>query len=120
VVAPVLVGIFMGMLELGRAIVVAETLSDSSRIACRTAANTAATDAAVTADALAVLADNSLDGGQATVTILVNGTQASLATAAEGDRITVRVSIPASAVTWVPSRFVSGSLVSETTMMRQR
>lgn len=120
VIAPVLVGVFLGMLELGRAISVAETLSDATRIACRTAANTANADATVTADALSVLSDNSLDGSQATVAILINGTQASLATASEGDRITVRVSIPVSAITWVPSQYVSGSLTSETTMMRQR
>src|SRR4051812_31493353 len=94
-IAPLLAVFLVGLFELGRAIMVKETLSDAARKGCRNAILPAHTTAQAANDAKGVLTDNNIDGTQATVQVLVNGSAATDAKLARpGDQITVQVSIP--------------------------
>jgi Flp pilus assembly protein TadG len=119
--APLLAMLVLGMLEIGRALIVKEMLTDAVRKAGRTAILPTKDNAAITAEVNNILADNRIAAPGATVTILVNGQAADARTAARGDRISVRVSVPASQVLWLSPHFLgSGAIESETIiMMRQ-
>lgn len=119
-VAPLLALFVLGMFEMGRALMVKETLSIAARKACRTAILPAKDNAAVIADAKAVLTENGINATNAVVTIQVNGATSDVKSAKAGDRISVRVSIPFSRVSWTTSLFLSGQDVTSETLTMQK
>src|ERR1700719_4355731 len=81
VLAPVLVFLTIGMLEMARGMMVKETLTDAARKGCRTGILLNPTNVAVTADINGVLTKNNINASYANVQIMVDGAVADVATA---------------------------------------
>jgi Flp pilus assembly protein TadG len=118
ILAPLLVTLLLGMIEFGRAMMVMELMNNAARNGCRTAVINGSDTAAVTQAVNYTLNSTTVSG--ATVTVLVNGTQADVNTAITGDAITVTVSVPIANVSWLPtSLFLSGANLTGTAVMRR-
>ena len=116
VVLPFLVTAFLGIFEVGRALLVKESLSNAAQRACRTASLPTRTTADVKQDVEDVMSAAGISGYSTTV--LVNGTEKDVSTAVRNDKISIKVSVPASQVFWLTTYWVKGSMVeSETVVM---
>jgi Flp pilus assembly protein TadG len=122
IVAPFLVVITMGMIELTRALQVKHVLADAVRSSTRLAILPGATDSAVQQNAKDVLKENGLDPSSATFAIQVNDKTANVSTAKQYDKISVKIAIPTAKVGWVIPHFLPSNAVESETlvMMRQR
>jgi Flp pilus assembly protein TadG len=117
---PFFAALIVGMLEIGRAIIVKEILSDAAQKGCRTGALPGKASSDVTTDVNNILStDNNISG--ATTTILVNGQAADVGSATTGDQISVKVTVPFSNVTWTTTFFLSGQTIESeiVVMMKQ-
>ncbi len=121
VIAPFLVAVTMGMIEVTRAVQVKDILTDAARSGCRLAALPATSNSAVTANVNTILTAAGISPSLATITIRVNGKVADVITATQGDQVSVQVAVPVDQVGWVtPVFFSRQSVESETlVMMRQ-
>jgi Flp pilus assembly protein TadG len=121
IVAPVLIVLAMGLIEVTRAVQVKNTLTDAVRSGCRLAIQPGASNAVVVANINQVLTNAGIPTGDVTVTIQVNGTTADVSTAVQGNMVSVKIGLPVDDVAWViPMFFTSKSVESETlVMMRQ-
>jgi len=116
VVAPVFLVMVIGILELGRAIVVQQLLTNASREGARIGGyDTTTTKSTVTSAVNSYLSNVGISG--ATTTVSPND----LSSAKDGDSVSVTVSIPFSTVSYLPSPvyFKSTSLQATTVMLRQ-
>jgi Flp pilus assembly protein TadG len=122
IVAPLIVTIVVGLMEITRGIMVTESLDDAARMACRSAIQYGSSNTAVKSDVTTALTNAGLPAANATVTIQVNGNTVDVSTAQRYDKISVLVSMPASQVFWFHNLFPTNfNLQSETvTMMRQQ
>ena len=120
VLAPFLFFLAMGALEVGRAIIVRQALTDAARKACRTGILPGKANADITADASNILTDNNIPTSAVTITILVNGTSADAGAAQQGDQISVKVSVPYSQVAWTPLFFFNGASIDSETLVMMR
>jgi Flp pilus assembly protein TadG len=122
IIAPVLVFLTIGMLELARGMMVKEVLTDAARKGCRTGILPTGTSAKVTADINAILTNNNINANYATIKILVNGAAADVSTSKASDKISVRVAVTVSQVAWITPMFLpAADIESETvTMMSQK
>lgn len=118
-VLPFIVAAFLGMFEISRAILVKEALGNAAQRACRTASLTGKTNTDVTQDVDDILTAAGISGYS--VTVQVNDVTKDVQTAARNDKVSVKVSVPASKVFWVSTFFIAGTVVeSQTvTMLRQ-
>lgn len=116
-VAPILFLIIMGMIELSRGYMVSHLLTNAAHDGCRvgslggkanTDVNTAVTNALV-----------STGIRSSTVLVQVNGSSGDVSSAASGDDVTVRVSVPVSSVTWVPGWHYLGTTISAEYSLRR-
>jgi Flp pilus assembly protein TadG len=115
-VAPLLVTLILGMIELARGFQVKEVLSDATQQACRTASQPGKGNSDVQAQVDNIMADNKITGYS--VTILVNGVASDVATATRNDQVSVKVAVPASQVYWVSTLFLKAQMIeSETVVM---
>jgi Flp pilus assembly protein TadG len=115
-VLPFLVTGFLGIFEVGRAILVKESLSNAAQRACRRGTLPGKANTDVTQDIDDVLTAAGLSGYSST--IQVNDVTADVKTASRNDKISVKVSVPASQVFWLTTYFVTSSMVeSETVVM---
>ena len=119
IVTPVLLVLVLGMIEVGRAVMVTEVLTYAARMGARTGSISSGSTAGAVAAANRVLTDSNLPG--ATVQILVNGSSVNdAATAKSGDEITVNVSIPYANVTWLSNpEYLNGKSLSGRVVMRK-
>ena len=122
ILAPVLVFLAIGMIEMARGMMVKEVLTDAARKAARTGILPYADNTAIQNDANNVLNSNNIPAAYATVVIQVNDKAVDAATAVQNDKISVKVSIPVSKVAWITPLFLPGSSIESETMvmMRQR
>jgi Flp pilus assembly protein TadG len=120
VLAPFLFVLAMGAFEVGRAIMVRQTLTDAARKACRTGALPGHANTDITSDINDILSDNNIPTSAATITILVNGQSADAATAQQGDQVSVKVSVPFSKVTWTPLFFFTNASVESEALVMMR
>jgi len=119
VIAPVLVFLSLGMMEMGRGIMVKDNLTDAARVGCRTAIMPSATNTSVTSDINTSLTANNIAPSNVTVQILVDGVVKDVSAANTGSKISVMVSIPVSKLAWITPRFLPASAVeSEVVVMR--
>src|SRR5581483_6216166 len=109
VIAPVLVFLTVGIVEMTRGFQVREILSDAARRGCRSGIQPGSSNSAVTTDINDVLTKNSITSTDATITITVNGNTADVSTAVQNDKVLVQISIPASKVAWITPVFLSSS-----------
>jgi Flp pilus assembly protein TadG len=119
ILLPFLGILVVGMLEIGRALVVKEVLSDAAQKGCRTAALPGKSNADVQADVDDIMTDNGVTGYS--TTILVNGVAGDVATANRFDRVSVTVVVPVSNVAWTTTFFLTSQMLESETvvMMRQ-
>lgn len=115
VIAPFLVFLTLGLIEMARGYQVKEVLTDAVRRGARSAAIPSTSSSTIQSDINSVLSKNSIKSSDATITITVNGTTADPVTAKSGDKISVKVSIPVSKIALVTPLFLPGqNLQSET------
>ena len=116
VVAPVFLIMITGIMELGRAIVVQQLLTNASREGARIGGyDTTTTTSTVTTAVNSYLSNVGISG--ATTVVSPNA----LSTAKDGDSVSVTVSIPFRNVSYLPSPIYMGStsLQATTVMLRQ-
>ena len=116
VVAPFIVTLILGMVEIGHGIAVKESLSDAAQKACRAGAQPGKTTAQAQAEVDNIMQDLGITGYS--TAILVNGQQTDIKDAKHNDQISVKVSVPVSQVSWTTTFFLSAQdLESETVIM---
>src|SRR5205809_603029 len=98
IVAPVLFLLFLGMIEFGRMVMVQQIITNAAREGARIAIIPGATTSQVVTAVNTYLTSTSIKG--ATATVSPDPTSATY-----GSSITVNVSLPYTAVSWVPSPF---------------
>jgi Flp pilus assembly protein TadG len=121
ILAPFLVFLGLGTLEIARGLMVTDALNDAARRACRTGIQGAVSTSTIKADAASALSDDGISATP-TVTVLVNGNANDASTAVHGDAISVQVTVSASSVSWLSNIFLKNyTLKSEpVVMMRQQ
>lgn len=119
IVTPVLLVLVLGMIEIGRAVMVTEVLTYAARMGARTGAISSGSTAGAKAAANTVLSDSGITS--ATVTVYVNGSSVTDAAAAKsGDKISVTVTIPYANVTWLSNPdYLQGKTLKGQVVMRK-
>ncbi len=121
VVAPIFFLIVLGIIELGRACMVMEQLTEGTRRACRLSVVEGTSSASINQAAIDYLNSVGIDGETAGISINnapVNTVEAANMPAYTD--ITVIITIPVSSCTWVPGgHFLSGNLSGQCTMRRE-
>jgi Flp pilus assembly protein TadG len=120
VAAPVFFVMVLGIVELGRACMVNELLTEAARRACRQGILEGTSSAAIKQAATDYLTTVGINGETAGVSVNdapVDTVEAQNMPAYT--EITVQVTVPASGVTWVPTWFLSGNLSGQYTMRRE-
>ncbi len=113
IVAPLFFMLIIGCIEFGRALMVQQVLTNSSRVGARRAITLNATESE------AITAASEFAAGAA-----VTGATVSVApdpgAAAAGDMISVTVSVPFNNVSWIPAPwFMGGATLDATSVMRK-
>jgi len=118
VVAPIFFLFVLGIVEVGRGLMVQHLMLNAARQGCRTGilpsnGNTEITTAV--ADSLASAGITSQ-----TLSVTVNDVSADAKSANTNDDITVRVTVSADSVSWVPgSQFLFGNISAQYTLRKQ-
>jgi len=109
-VLPVFVMSVLGVIEIGRAMMLVQVLEDAARTGVRMAVLSNTSNAQVTTSVQSLVQNTTnVPTGDVTVTIGVNGSNsAALSTAVPGDTISVSVEVPFAAASWVPPNFLKG------------
>ena len=113
VVAPVFLTLIGGTIEVSRAIVVVQLLTNASREGARIAGyDTTTSTSTVTSAVNTYLTNERISGATTTIS------PSSLSSVADGTAVSVTVSIPYSKVTWLPKPFfLGGKTLTATTVM---
>ena len=115
IVVPVFVLLVFGILELGRALMVQQLLTNASRVGARTAILLSAAESDVDNDAIDYLNNMSVTVTGDDVTVTPDPS-----TAQTGDQVTVTVSLDLEDVSRVPAPwFLGGASLSATSVMRK-
>jgi Flp pilus assembly protein TadG len=114
IVGPLMVMLTMGMMEVGRAVMVKQVMINASREGARMAILPSTNSEDVIAQVQSQLAASSING----TTVTLN--PPSLANAAAGTPVTVSISVNANQVSWVPNpAFTLNRTISAATTMRR-
>jgi Flp pilus assembly protein TadG len=120
-VAPVFFLIVLGLIEIGRACMVTEMLTESARRACRAGVIEGTSSSSIQSAATNFLTSVGINGESANV--YVNDTLATSSTNVGAmpayTEITVVVTVPASSAAWTPVWYVTGTLSGQYTMRRE-
>lgn len=116
VIAPLFVLLLFGMIEFGRLVMVQQVITNASREGARRAVVEQATTADVTSAVQTYLNNGGIKASAATVTVDPNPpTLVGL-----GEPVTVKVQLPFTAVSWLPSpMFLGATNLNATTTMRR-
>jgi Flp pilus assembly protein TadG len=115
VVLPVFILLVFGMIEYGRMVMVQQVITNASREGARRAVLDGATATEVQSAITTYLSDAKISGAD-TPDIEPDDP----AMAGSGDPVTVTVSVPFSAVSWLPSpMYLGGKVLSASTTMRR-
>lgn len=118
VLAPVFFMTVLGMVEVGRGLMVQHLLFNAARQGCRSGILPSNGTTDVTDAVSSTLAPAGITAQ--TVSITVNGASGNPSTASSGDDITVQVQVPVSAITWVPvTNYLSGNISAQYTLRKQ-
>ncbi len=113
VVSPLLVLLLLGMIEVGRAMMIGEVTAGAARVGARAAVITGATNTGIANTVSSYLQAGGVRG--AATTISVNGAAGvDLSAAKTGDAIQVTVQAPMEANSWVSSTFFDSKCISGT------
>jgi Flp pilus assembly protein TadG len=117
-VAPVFFLVVLGLIELGRGLMVKHLLANAARQGCRVGIIEGKSNADINAAVTGVLAP--LGIASDTVTVDVNDVPGDAINGTAFNELTVIVSVPVSAVTWVPGgTYLSGSLSAQYTLRKE-
>ncbi len=126
VACPLLFLIFLGMVEIGRAMMAAGAVANAARVGARSAAVTGGSYSAAVAAVSQVLSDGDLPNAAPALTVNgvgVNDDASFQAAAVPGAAVSVRVALPYSSVSWLPgggALFLSGDQsISAATIMNK-
>lgn len=117
-VLPVFITVVLGLIEVGRGIMVAQLMSNAAREAARLAVVDGSTNSTVSDAAKNFLASAA---NVSTSDVTVNITTASggsVSAAQPRELITVNVTLPFEKVTWLPPKYLAGQTLSATAAMR--
>jgi Flp pilus assembly protein TadG len=118
VVAPFLFLIILGILEVGRGLMVIHLLNNAAEAGCRTGIIEGKTTANIKSVVNTALSNAGVNGDSVIVT--VNDGSSDASAAAAGDEITVVVQVPIASITWVPgTTWLKGTLQGQYTMRRE-
>lgn len=121
-VAPIFFMLVLGIIEIGRGLMVINLLNDAARMSCRKGALGLLTSSQIQSEVQQTLAAVNIPISTSNVTVAVNsnaGTALNSSTPS-GAKITVTVSAPVSAVTWVPGGgFLTGNLSGRSTSRKE-
>ncbi len=113
---PFLTTAFLGIFEIGRALLVTEALSNAAQRASRTASLPGKSNSDVNQDVADCLAQAGINGYSTTV--LINDAPGDVKNAKRNDKISVQVSVPVAQIFWVSTYFVKiNQIESETVVM---
>jgi Flp pilus assembly protein TadG len=113
IVAPLFFLLVLGSIELGRALMVQQVLTNASRVGARDAVTLSGTSSSAVAAATSFANGASVGGVQVAVS-------PNPSTASAGDMVSVTVTVPYNNVTWVPAPwFMGGKVLSATSVMRK-
>jgi Flp pilus assembly protein TadG len=124
IVAPLLLLIFIGLMEFSRAMTVLGILANAARSGARAGAITPGTYSDVRTAAQAALTPAGL-AGAATIVVQVNSVTVTddatfTAQVTAGSAVAVRVSVPYNNISWLPaSRFLTGRTLAESAVMQK-
>lgn len=121
VIAPILVALMLGMVEVTRAIQVKNFLTDTARSGCRYGVQPGISTQNIKDNINSILTNDGISASDATITVQVNGATADASTANRGDRLTVKVQVPTSKIGWVTPLFLPSTAVASESvhMVRQ-
>ncbi len=112
-VAPIFLMLVIGFIELGRALMVQQVLTNASRVGARTAVTLNADDE----DVISTTTGYASQLATPNVTVVVDPSASS---AAAGDIVNVTVSVPFTEVSWMPAPwFLSNVTLTATSAMRK-
>jgi Flp pilus assembly protein TadG len=118
VVAPFVFMIILGIIEVGRGLMVTHLLNNAAQAGCRVGIIEGKATSDINAVVLQALQTGGISGDS--VTVLVNDGNADASSANSGDEITVKITVPVSKVSWVPGiKFLTGSLGGQYTLRRE-
>jgi Flp pilus assembly protein TadG len=118
IAAPVFFLFVLGMVEVGRGLMVQHLLLNAARQGCRTGILPSGGNSQISTAVADTLAPAGITAQNVTVSVNSSATDASSANS--GDDITVTIAVPVSAVTWLPvSSFLSGNLSAQYTLRKQ-
>ena len=114
VMAPLLFLLVFGMIEVGRGLMIQQLLANAARDGARSAVLEGATAEGVEASVIEYLGGSSVSGVSVTVT------PNPITLAQGGDPVTVAVSVPFTAVSWLPApRYLDDATLSASVTMRR-
>ena len=119
-IVPLLGLLAIGMVEVSRTIQVKHYLTDAARGACRLAILPTGTNTQVSAAVGQAVAEFGIDPSAVTTTVQVNGVNADAGTAVQGDKISVKISVPVAKVSWVAPFIYSHQAVESETLVMMR
>lgn len=119
-VLPVLISLMMGMMEIGRAFMVANALTTAAREGARAGVVAAGDNSKVQASVNTALTNQGLSLTNLVTTIKVDGTVANASTAASGSAVSVSLSLPYDDVSWVGlGTYLGGKNLTAYAVMRR-
>ena len=118
-VLPLFFLVVMGLIEFGRAFMVAQLLTNAAREGAREAITAGSTTTAIV-NKVKLLASDSIGVSQSkfNVSVQVNGTAADLSTAEKRDMCEVEVTVAIADVSFLPTKYLTGSNVRGQAAMR--
>jgi Flp pilus assembly protein TadG len=118
IVAPLFFLFLLGFIELGRGYMIQHLMTNAARQGCRVAIIEGKSSTDVNNAVYSVLNGEGISGD--TVTVQVDDAAANASSANPGDEISVTVSIPVTAVSWVPgAQFLFGTISGKYTLRRE-
>jgi Flp pilus assembly protein TadG len=106
ILLPFFMAILLGALELARGMNVVASLDEAARRGCRQGIQSGADSTAVSDVVKTALQERGITPADVTISIQVNDQNADVATAQTNDRISVKLTVPASKVSWTPVLFL--------------
>jgi Flp pilus assembly protein TadG len=117
-VLPVFITLVLGMIELGRAIMVSQLMINAAREAARAGVIDGSSNSSVTSIATSFLQSAAnINPGDVNVTISTSG-GGDVSNAKAQDLITVNLSVPYSKVSWLPPKYLDGANLTAMSAMR--
>ena len=125
-VLPILMSLVLGIIEVGRIVMISQMVAEASREACRLAVLSGVTSAAVTSEAQLYLTAAGIPTSAVTTTITgqtVSGGSVdqtiNLATIPEGYAVKVKVQVDYAKAAWITPQTFSVPTISASTVMRK-